>query len=95
MSPATRKAFTSDLAPLLTSSASPSSSPHLIGISDIRARRAGSLIYVDLTAQVTETLTIADSAVLEDSIIQMLQKERKEVAEVRVKFVPASISAPS
>jgi divalent metal cation (Fe/Co/Zn/Cd) transporter len=91
----TRKALKSDILPLHSSSASATSSPHLLDVTDIRARRAGSLIYVDLSAQVADTLTVADSAIVEDTIIQTLKKARKEVAEVRVKFVPRTTTTTS
>ncbi|KAK7057118.1 cation efflux protein [Favolaschia claudopus] len=48
-------------------------SPSLLAIRHIRGRRAGSLIFVDLTAD----------SLLEEEILRTLKSARKEVAEVR------------
>jgi divalent metal cation (Fe/Co/Zn/Cd) transporter len=78
----TRQALKRTLEPLLAASASPS----LLGIRHVRGRRAGSLIFVDLTAEVPKTLTVHDATLLEEKIAQTLKEARKEIAEVRVKF---------
>ncbi|KAJ7346707.1 mitochondrial iron ion transporter [Mycena albidolilacea] len=82
----TRKDVKRALEPLLATSASPSSSPSLLAIRHVRGRRAGSLIFVDLTAEVPKTLTVHDATILEEEITQTLKTARKEVTEVRVKF---------
>ncbi|KAJ6499222.1 mitochondrial iron ion transporter [Mycena sanguinolenta] len=82
----TRKDVKHALEPLLASSASPSSSPSLLAIRHLRGRSAGSLIFVDLTAEVPKTLTVHDASILEEEIARTLKAARKEVAEVRVKF---------
>jgi divalent metal cation (Fe/Co/Zn/Cd) transporter len=60
----------------------------LLGIEDLRATRAGSMMFVDLTAKVPSTLSVADTSALEDMITRTLKEARKEVKEVRVKFDP-------
>lgn len=66
----------------------PSSSSSILAIRNLRARHAGSLIYVDLIAEVPSTFTVIEIATLEDKIREALMTARKEVAEVRVKFHP-------
>ncbi|KAJ7770145.1 mitochondrial iron ion transporter [Mycena maculata] len=82
----TRQALKQILDPLLASSASPSSSSSLLGIRYLRGRRAGSLVFVDLTAEVPKTLSVHDAVSLEGKISSTLKEARKEVTEVRVKF---------
>ncbi|KAJ7178504.1 mitochondrial iron ion transporter [Mycena crocata] len=82
----TRQALKRTLDPLLASSASPLSSPSLLTIRHLRGRRAGSLIFVDLTAEVSKTTTVHDAALLDETITETLKKARKEVTEVRIKF---------
>lgn len=82
----TRQSIQRILEPVVDDSSS------LHSISHIRARRSGSLMYVDLIAAVSPDLSVLDAAVLEEEIVHRLQKERKEVAEVRIKFVPNSSS---
>jgi divalent metal cation (Fe/Co/Zn/Cd) transporter len=62
----------------------------LIGVENLRARRAGSMLFVDLTAQVDSKLSVAQTQELEDKINKTMQEARKEIAEVRVKFEPVS-----
>ncbi|EGN99786.1 hypothetical protein SERLA73DRAFT_180000 [Serpula lacrymans var. lacrymans S7.3] len=62
--------------------------PRLLAIRHLRARRAGSLIYVDLTADVPETLHVHATSELEEKITRALKEARKEISEVRVKFHP-------
>ncbi|KAJ6499972.1 mitochondrial iron ion transporter [Mycena vitilis] len=82
----TRQAIKHTLEPLLAASASPTSSPSLLAVRHVRGRSAGSLIYVDLTAEVPNALTVHDATLLEEKIEQTLKAARKEIAEVRVKF---------
>ncbi|KAJ6587004.1 mitochondrial iron ion transporter [Mycena vulgaris] len=82
----TRQALKQTLDPLLAASSSPSSLPSLLAIRHVRGRRAGSLIFVDLTAEVPKTLTMHDASLLEEKITRTLKETRKEVTEVRVKF---------
>ncbi|KAJ7084477.1 CDF-like metal transporter [Mycena belliarum] len=82
----TRQILKRTLDPLLASSSSSLSSPSLLAIRHVRGRRAGSLIFVDLVAEVPETLTMHDANILEEKITQTLKGTRKEVIEVRVKF---------
>ncbi|KAJ7188152.1 mitochondrial iron ion transporter [Mycena filopes] len=82
----TRQALKRTLEPLLAASASPTSDPTLLAVRHIRGRRAGSLIFVDMTAEVPKTLAVHDASILEEKIAQTLKAARKEVAEVRVKF---------
>ena len=60
----------------------------LLGIEDLRATRAGSIMFVDLTARVPSTLSVADTSVLEGTIARTLKDAKKEIAEVRVRFEP-------
>ncbi|KAF9033253.1 cation efflux protein [Hymenopellis radicata] len=66
----------------------PSATAPVLAIRNLRARHAGSLIYVDLVADVPSTLTVTETASVEDKICSTLMEARKEVAEVRVKFHP-------
>ncbi|KAG6832620.1 hypothetical protein H0H92_014456 [Tricholoma furcatifolium] len=79
----TRRSMEKTLHPLLHSSTSPS---HLLGVRELRARRSGSLLFVDLTAMVTPTMSIRDASALEEKIARTLKEARKEINEVRVKF---------
>lgn len=87
MSHKTLQSFRRVLSSLTDSSAS-NSTPPLHGIGEMRARRAGSLIYVDLVANVSGTLSVQEASEIEETISDTLKKQRKEVAEVRVKFHP-------
>ncbi|KAF7288710.1 Cation efflux family [Mycena chlorophos] len=86
--PTTRAAIKDALQPLLASSQSPESSPNLLALRHIRGRRAGSLVFVDLTAEVPKLLTVSDAAALEEQMTARLKAERKEVGELRIKFQP-------
>lgn len=92
----TRQSLKSTLKPLVASP-SPSSAdsaslliskPTVLAVSQLRARRAGSLIFVDLTAEVPRNLTVDELVFLEEKILQTLKESRKEVKEVHVKFRP-------
>jgi divalent metal cation (Fe/Co/Zn/Cd) transporter len=60
----------------------------LLAIIDLRARKAGSMLFVDLTASVPHTITIDQASALDELITRKLKEEKKEIAEVRVKFEP-------
>lgn len=64
----------------------------LIGVDKLRARRAGSILFVDLVARVDANLSVAQTAQLEDKITKTMQEAKKEVAEVKVRFEPVSRS---
>jgi divalent metal cation (Fe/Co/Zn/Cd) transporter len=63
----------------------------LIAIRHLRAKRAGSLIYVDLTADVSSNMTVSSTSDLEEKISRILKEARREVSEVRVKFHPVDM----
>ena len=60
----------------------------VLAIRDLRATRAGSLIHVDLTVDVSPTMTVVATSELEDKMGQLLRDARREVSDVRVKFHP-------
>ncbi|KAF8967832.1 mitochondrial iron ion transporter [Flammula alnicola] len=64
--------------------------PPLMGIQQLRARHAGSLLFVDLTAEVSGSITVSQSTALEREIERVLKAARKEITEVRVTFRPTS-----
>jgi len=64
------------------------SQPSLLAIRHLRAKRAGSLMFVDLTADVTSSLSVRETSALEETITNTLKKTRREIAEVRVQFHP-------
>lgn len=64
----------------------------VLAISELRAKRAGSLMIVDLTVDVSPTLTVLATSELEKEITQLLRDARREVSEVRVKFHPVEDS---
>ncbi|KAG1734726.1 cation efflux family-domain-containing protein [Suillus paluster] len=85
------------LDPLLSSPSPPSTSSsgnglhattELLAVRHLRAKRAGSLIYVDLTADVPSNMSVLATSQLEVKILRTLQEARKEISEVRVKFHP-------
>ena len=81
----TRNALVQALDPLLLHK--PESAPRrLRAIRDLRARRAGSLMFVDLTADVDGTLSVSESSRLEQEIESTLRRAKTEIAEVRVRF---------
>jgi len=73
-------------------SPSPSQVEHhtenLLGIRDLRAMRSGALMVVDLTAEVSPSLSIKDASRLEEKVAMALKASRKEISEVRIKFRP-------
>jgi len=62
--------------------------PAILAVTELRARRSGSLIFVDLTAEVPSSMTVKDLTGLEEKILSTLQEKRREVKEVRVRFKP-------
>jgi len=52
----------------------PSSSPSLLSIQHLRARRSGSLIFVDLIAEVSGSVSVAQASTLEEKITRTLKK---------------------
>jgi len=61
---------------------------NLIRVDDLRARRAGSMLFVDLTAKVNANLSVVQTRELEQQITKTMQQAKREVAEVRVRFEP-------
>ncbi|KAF7984208.1 hypothetical protein HWV62_15996 [Athelia sp. TMB] len=82
ISPKKHQAFTRILEPLVSSSASEG----LLGVRNIRGRRAGSLVFVDLTADIVGSLTVREMSELETKITSTLMEARKEIKEVRIRF---------
>ena len=68
--------------------AAPRAEQLLLAVEDLRATRAGSLMFVDLTAKVPQSLNVSDTSALEDRISRTLKAAKKEVSEVRVRFEP-------
>ena len=60
----------------------------LLAIQNLRARRAGSLVSVDVMVDVPSTQTILATASLQDKITRTLKGARKEVSVVNVNFNP-------
>ncbi|EIN11789.1 hypothetical protein PUNSTDRAFT_50649 [Punctularia strigosozonata HHB-11173 SS5] len=60
--------------------------PSLLAIHDLRARRAGSMTFVDLTADVPRDLSVSEAASMEEKIERTMKEARREIAEVRVRF---------
>ncbi|KAJ2922334.1 hypothetical protein H1R20_g14773, partial [Candolleomyces eurysporus] len=95
-SPRTRASIQKVLQPLVAKEGNGASTsltqhiPPLLGISHLRARRAGSMLFVDLTATVPGNITIEQANALDQHITSRLKEEKKEIAEVRVKFEPRS-----
>lgn len=58
----------------------------LLHVRGLRARRAGSQLFVDLHVGVPGTLTAFELSQLEEQIVAALKAERKDVKEVHVKF---------
>lgn len=63
-----------------------SESTGLLGVRNIRGRRAGSLLFVDLTADIASSLTVREMSELEGKITRTLMEARKEIKEVQVRF---------
>ena len=86
VSPRKRKVLLKTLKPFLPDSLDESSRPTLISFDHLRARRAGSLMFVDVTAKVSDDMTVIEASALEDEITRTLKAAHKEITEVRVKF---------
>ncbi|KAI0915789.1 hypothetical protein AcW1_003709 [Taiwanofungus camphoratus] len=105
VSPGTKTALWQALEPLLphpASSSTPQSvqtytpsqienrTENLLAIRDLRAMRAGALMFVDLIADVPRTLSVEEASSLEETISRTLRAARREISEVRVKFHPVA-----
>jgi len=93
VSPRTRQSLLKSLEPLTrppTSAPSPNGNSHsaLLSIASLRARRTGSLMFVDLTATVPGSVTVNETIELEKKVQDTLKKARNEIKEVRVSFRP-------
>ncbi|CAE7097862.1 unnamed protein product [Rhizoctonia solani] len=77
VSPSTRKELSQLLDPLVQ----PSS---LLGVRNVRAVRSGSLMFVDLTADVPAAMTVLDAHEVEKRVRDAIMEGRSEVKEVRV-----------
>lgn len=86
VSPRKRKLLLQTLKPLIPDSWEEESRPTLISFDHLRARRAGSLMFVDVTAKVSSDMTVIQASALEDEITRTLKAAHKEITEVRVKF---------
>ena len=65
-----------------------SQGPRVLAIKELRAKRAGSLMNVDLTVDVPCTTTVQATSELEAKIAHLLRDARREVSDVRVRFHP-------
>ena len=99
VSPRTRQSLMTILEPLVDKSKKThqhetnftgSSAPSLLSIQHLRARRSGSLIFVDLTAEVSGSVSVTQASTLEEKITRTLKMAKKEITEVRVTFKPHS-----
>lgn len=92
VSPRTKRSLSKVLEPLLDKSSTKTNTslPSLLSIHHLRARHAGSLMFVDLTAEVKGSITVSQATALEEKIEQTLKAARKEITEVRVTFRPSS-----
>ncbi|KAF8630651.1 hypothetical protein AX15_002801 [Amanita polypyramis BW_CC] len=82
-----RKALEKSLFLLVSTSSSPTSIPEILAIEELRARRAGAQMFVDLVAKVPGTISVDQSLELEKKIVESLKESRKEISDVRVRFV--------
>ena len=64
----------------------PSLSGCLLRIHDLRARRAGSQLFVNVSAGVPGNVTALQLDRLEKELVAALRAERKDVKEVNVRF---------
>lgn len=65
-----------------------SKGPRVLAVRELRAKRAGSLINVDVAIEVPHTTTVLATSELEEEITRLLKDVRREVSEVRVRFYP-------
>lgn len=91
----TRYALERTLKPLISPTSEHPETSTLLGIRDIRARRAGSLMFVDLTADVSAVMSVQETHELEAKISRTLNDARRDIAEVRVKFQPVDETGAS
>lgn len=84
VSPSSRQALARALQPLIKAQHGPS----VLDLADLRARRAGAVTIVELTASVPSTLTVGETAEVEERIMDVVKAARPGVIEVRVKFKP-------
>ncbi|CAE6444814.1 unnamed protein product [Rhizoctonia solani] len=77
VSPSTRKELSTLLDPLVE----PRS---LLGVRNVRAVRSGSLMFVDLTADVPAAMTVLDAHQVEKRVRDAIMESKSEVKEVRV-----------
>lgn len=63
----------------------------MLAIEQLRAKHAGSHITVDVTVNVSSTLTVLETSTLEEQITRRLKAARTEVSDVRVKFCPVDV----
>ena len=61
---------------------------NLFNIHDLRAKRVGGAMFVDLVADVPRTLSVGATSAIEAQIVSALKGARREVREVRVRFHP-------
>ncbi|KAI6046102.1 mitochondrial iron ion transporter [Pisolithus marmoratus] len=96
VSRSTRDKLLRALDPLLSKSIESShGTPYILAIRNLRAKRVGSLMSVDVTADVPSTLTVLDTSRLEEQITRRLSEARKEVSDVRVRFCPVDVEIRS
>ncbi|KZT43474.1 mitochondrial iron ion transporter [Sistotremastrum suecicum HHB10207 ss-3] len=84
----TLSSLSKSLDSLIAVSTSEKSTLSVVAIENLRAKRAGALMFVDLTAKVSPHLTVDQSTLLEDNIRERLRTVRTDISEVRVRFVP-------
>ncbi|TFY76692.1 hypothetical protein EWM64_g7319 [Hericium alpestre] len=85
VSPSTIRVLSTALEKYVTSEA-----PNVHGTYNLRARRAGASLFVDLVADVQGSLSVEETQRLEEKIHDVLKKAKAEVAEVNVKFRPVT-----
>lgn len=85
VSPKTKASLMEALVPLTHPS---ETAPTIRAITDLRARRAGALTFVEVTAQVNGAMPVAESAEIERKIAEALRKARGGQVDVTVRFMP-------
>ena len=65
----------------------------MLAVRHLRAKHAGSLMFVDVTVDVPSTLTVLDTLTLEEQITASLKAARAEVSDVRVRFNPVDVES--
>ena len=92
VSPRKRKLLLKTLKTFTPDSREEASRSTVISFDHLRARRAGSLMFVDVTAKVSNDMTVIQASALEDEITRTLKAAHKEITEVRVKFEVGQIA---